>query len=81
MSKGNCHSVKKHKMFPVYVVSIDVHKLLIGSQEEYAASYVSISEVEILFATQISMNESSWKLKFHESSWQRVGYYLEVGIS
>ena len=74
MSKGNCHSVKKHKMFPVYVVSIDVHKLLIGSQEEYAASYVSISEVEILFASNITMIKQ-------ESSWHRVRYYLEVGIN
>ena len=40
----------------------------------YAAHSVSVSAVEILFASNISMIEQ-------ESSWQRVRYYLEVVIN
>ena len=47
---------------------------LIISLEEYADYSVSVPAVEILFASTISMIEQ-------ESSWQRVRYYLEVGIN
>ena len=41
--------------------------------EQYAAYSVSVSAVENLFASNVSMIKQ-------ESSWQRVRYYLEVGI-
>ena len=42
---------------------------------EQKSSYsVSVSAVDILFETKMSMIK-------HESSWQRVRYYLEVGIN
>jgi len=42
---------------------------------ERKTSYsVSVSAVNILFATQMSM-------KINESFWQRDRYYLEVGIN
>ena len=46
----------------------------IVSLEEYSAYSVSVFAVEILFASNISMNRQ-------ESSWQRIRYYLEVGIN
>jgi len=48
--------------------------LLIVSLEEYAAYSALVSAVEILFASNISMFKQ-------ENSWQRVRYYLEVGIN
>ena len=47
---------------------------MIVSFEQYAAYSVSVSTVDILFASNISMIKQ-------ESSWQRVRYYLEVGIN
>ena len=44
------------------------------SFEQYAAYSVSVSAVEILFASNISMIKQ-------ESSWQRARYSLEIGIS
>ena len=41
---------------------------------QYASYSVSVSAVEILFASNISMIKQ-------ESSWQRVRYYLEAGIN
>ena len=55
----------------VTVKSIDTRKvyrwLLIVSFEQYAAYSVSVSAVDILFASNISMIKQ-------ESSWQRVRY-------
>ena len=48
--------------------------MLIVSLDEYAAYSVSVSAVEILFASNISMI-------MQEILWQRVRYYLEVGIN
>ena len=44
--------------------------VLLEQDTSYSAS---VSAVEILFVTKISMIKQ-------ESSWQRVRYYLEVGI-
>ena len=44
------------------------------SFEQYAAYSVSVSAVEILFASNISMIKQ-------ESSWKRVRYFLEIGIN
>ena len=48
--------------------------ILIVSLKEYTAYSLSVSAVEILFASNFSMLKQ-------ESSWQRVRYQLEVDIN